>query len=385
MGVETHKAEVVPIKLEKHPDADSLSIVKVYNFTVVARTSDWQGVEKAVYVQPDSVLPDKPEYAFLKSTQSIVKAREIARLELEGGKITQEQYDTNLAEIADREAKNTKYLRITAKKLRGIWSMGMLLPCPDGAQIGDDVAEQLGITHYEPPIIDEAAKGAPGFDVAITPPVLMAPKYDMESIYKYADCFEPGEMVYVTEKLDGQNARFVACEYRYVYTSTEGDSVLHSTQLEMHAGSRTEWRKEEGNSNWWKVQKQVPWIRQWCEQHPGNLLYGETYGWVAPLRYGAQQGKLMFRAFDILDGMNWLDAKPFMAMFPEEQRVPCLGIMPFDFEKLKALADGTSLIPGANHMREGIVIRPVEERSHYKLGRVLLKLVSNAYLEKSSR
>jgi RNA ligase (TIGR02306 family) len=383
MGIDTHKVEIVPVVLEKHPDADSLSIVKVYNFTVVARTDAWQGVDKAAYVQPDSVLPDKPEYAFVKSTQSIVKAREIAKLELEAGKITQEQYEANLAEIADREAKNTKYLRITAKKLRGVWSMGMLLPAPEGAQIGDDVAEQLGITHYEPPIIDEAVKGAPGFDIATAPPVILAPKYDMESIYKYADCFEPGEMVYVTEKVDGQNARFVACppDSRFE-SSVEG---VVTPDLVMYAGSRTEWRKEEGNSNWWKVQKQVPWIREWCMAHPEHLLYGETYGWVAPLRYGAQQGKLMFRAFDVLEGSAWLDAEPFMAMFSEEQRVPSLGIMPFDFEKLKALADGNSLIPGANHMREGIVIRPVKERTHYKLGRILLKLVSNAYLEKSSR
>ena len=68
MGVDTHKAEVVPVVLEKHPNADKLSIVRVYNFTVVVNTEDWQGVEKAVYIQPDSVLPDKPEYRFLKDT-----------------------------------------------------------------------------------------------------------------------------------------------------------------------------------------------------------------------------------------------------------------------------------------------------------------------------
>jgi hypothetical protein len=36
-------------------------------------------------------------------------------------------------------------------------------------------------------------------------------------------------------------------------------------------------------------------------------------------------------------------------------------------------------------MREGIVIKPVKERKHWQLGRVMLKMVSNAYLEKSAR
>jgi hypothetical protein len=59
--------------------------------------------------------------------------------------------------------------------------------------------------------------------------------------------------------------------------------------------------------------------------------------------------------------------------------------MPFDFEKLQKLADGPSLIPGANHMREGIVVKPVKERRHWKLGRVMVKMVGLDYLEKSSR
>jgi len=46
MGVDTHKVEIVPVVLELHPDADRLSLVKVYNFTCVVNTADWLGVEK---------------------------------------------------------------------------------------------------------------------------------------------------------------------------------------------------------------------------------------------------------------------------------------------------------------------------------------------------
>src|SRR5271154_3782929 len=82
MGVDTHKVEVVPVVLEKHPDADKLSIVRVYNFQGVVNTADWQGVGKACYVQPDSVMPDTKEYRWLKDTSTLRKMRETLDAEL---------------------------------------------------------------------------------------------------------------------------------------------------------------------------------------------------------------------------------------------------------------------------------------------------------------
>src|SRR5579863_319945 len=381
MGVDTHKAEVVPVVMEKHPDADSLSIVRVYNFTVVVRTEDWKGVEKAVYIQPDSVMPDKPEYRFLKETLNLRNER------VELAEAFEKEHSSDLAWIAYQErlaaleAKidaNTKYLRVGVKKLRGVISMGMLLPCPEGMEIGDDAAERLEIGHYEPPIEGEKLSSK-GDDVASPPSGVYAPMYDVETVYKYANLFESGELVYVTEKLDRQNARFVATvgsNESYVERSESG-RVQTCTNVDMHAGSRKEWKKKEGGSNWWRVQEQNPWIPKWCFDNQEQVLYGENFGWVADLKYGARQGQLWFRAFDILNGTEWMDAEPFRAALAPDLRVPDFGIMPFDFEKLQKLADGPSLIKGANHMREGIVIKPLKERRHYKLGRVFVKMVSN--------
>lgn len=390
MGVDTHKVEVVPVVLQKHPDADKLSVVKVYNFTVVVNTADWEGVTQAAYVQPDSVLPDKPEYRFLKESSALRKER----AEIEAA--FQKEFSSDLAYIAYRERMaalegkidaNTKYLRIAVKKLRGVISMGMLLPAPEGSKIGDDVAELLEIGHYEPPTMDEieGSRKHAGDDVAPAPPMIYAPKYDVESVYKYADCFEAGEMVYVSEKLDGQNARYVSTLGPNYRVEKPGGSVYTAADYTFHVGSRTEWKKKEGNSNWWRAIEQNPWIQEWMITNPERVMYGEVFGWVAALKYGAKQGQLFFRAFDILDGMEYIDAEQFIAEMPESDRTPSLGVMPFDFEKLQALADGPSLIKGANHMREGIVIKPIKERKHWKLGRVMLKMVSNAYLEKSAR
>lgn len=389
MGVDTHKVEVVDVEMEKHPDADSLSIVRVYNFTCVVRTADWEGVTKAAYVQPDSVLPDKPEFRFLKETANLRKERDEVREMVTSGTLTPEQATARFAEIEAKIDANTKYLRVAVRKLRGVISMGMLLPCPEGAQVGDDVAELLGVTHYEPPTMDEIEGGRKhaGDDVAPPPGGVYAPMYDVESVYKYANLFEAGELVYVSEKLDGQNARFVASigDNEWRREESPAGAVSSVCNVDMHAGSRKEWKKKEGGSNWWRVQDQNPWIPKWCFDNQEQVLYGENFGWVGDLKYGSKQGELWFRAFDILNGSEWMDAEPFRAAFHPDQRVPDFGIMPFDFEKLQKLADGPSLIKGANHMREGIVIKPIKERRHYKLGRVMVKMVSNAYLEKKAR
>jgi len=112
MASSTHKAEVVPVVLEPHPNADRLSIVKIYGggYQVVVRTEDWIGKDRGVYIPPDNVVPDTPEFAFLKDER-----------------------------------------RIKARRLRGQWSAGLLVPAPPGAQIGEDMTQVLGIVHYEPP------------------------------------------------------------------------------------------------------------------------------------------------------------------------------------------------------------------------------------------
>ena len=112
----THRVEVVPVTLETHPNAETLSIVRVWSYTVVVKTADWQGLTRGAYIPPDSVVPDNETFAFL------------------GGKT-----------------------RITVRRFRGVISYGLLVPAPEGAQIGDDVAERIrvthyGVTHYEPPL-----------------------------------------------------------------------------------------------------------------------------------------------------------------------------------------------------------------------------------------
>jgi hypothetical protein len=51
MAESTHRVEIVPVNLEPHPNADTLSIVRVFDgYTCVVRTADWEGVPFAAYI-----------------------------------------------------------------------------------------------------------------------------------------------------------------------------------------------------------------------------------------------------------------------------------------------------------------------------------------------
>jgi RNA ligase (TIGR02306 family) len=318
----THRVEVVPVSLEPHPNADSLSIVRVFDgYTVCVRTADWVGVEVGAYVPPDSVCPaDRPEFAFL----------------------------------GDRP-------RIKVKKLRGIVSMGLLVPAPAGSSLGDDVAAALGVTHYDPP-----EPLSTGGAVAL-PPKGFHPVYDVESLRRYAKLFTPGESVFVTEKIHGANARYTFC-----------------IDTGFHCGSRTQWKAEEDSNLWWRALRETPALSDFLTSHPGLTVYGEVYGQVQDLKYGAGKGEIRFAAFDILAGSVWVGPEVARELAPYIPWVPTISReLPFDLDVVLGLAEGPSLVSGAGHLREGCVVKPLVERTDPAVGRVCLKVVGNGYLERA--
>jgi RNA ligase (TIGR02306 family) len=108
-------------------------------------------------------------------------------------------------------------------------------------------------------------------------------------------------------------------------------------------------------------------------------LFGELIG-VQDLSYGTPKGELAYLAFDLrVDGeyLSYDEFLPLMERF-EVPTVPIAYRGPFDYEKIKALSEGQSMI--AEHVREGVVIRPSTERRDNELGRVILKSVGEGYL-----
>lgn len=340
----THRAEVVPVVLESHPNADKLSIVKVWEYACVVRSEDWQGIDKGIYVCPDSLVPNKEPFEFM----------------FNGSNAT---YFVNPDGTAFKDKKGD-YARVSVRRFRGIYSMGLLLPAPKEMPVGADCAPNLGIVRYEP-----AITASTGGEAEAPPPGVHTHKYDVDALQRYAHIFKPDELVHVTEKIHGASGAWIYREGR------------------MWCKSRSEWKAESISNLWWKALKNHPEIEEFCKANTGTVVYGEVYGNVQSLKYGLGNG-VRIAVFDLYKHATreFVPASEARKLAPDLPWVPII-IETIPFEMFMAhrdkYADGDSLIPGANHMREGVVIKPYEkERYDVEIGRVQLKLVSNAYLEK---
>ena len=359
-----HNVNVVRIcDIEKHPDADTLGITYVDGRPCIVRLSDFKTGDLAIYVPVDSVVPtNTPSFTFL----------------------------------ADR-AKKDKF-RVRAMRLRGIFSMGLIIPLPkcpacsghggtwgdeniygsaswntcqhcDGEgvepwDLGDEVSAQLGITVYEPPEVSASGGSFSGGRTAKDPGIL--PVYDIESARKYHRLLDEGEEIVLTEKIHGANARF----------------VFHDGRL--HVGSRNQFKDKDGGGMWWNLAIAND-LESKLSQHPDIAIYGEAYGQVQDLKYGLDGHQLI--VFDVLDvkTRRWFNYDE-MTSFADAlglRTVPELWRGRW-FESVKdelwQLAEGTTTVNGATHVREGWVLKPVVERFDRRLGRVIMKLHGEGYL-----
>lgn len=339
----THKVEVIRVgPITKVETADTLGITQIWGYTAIVRLGDILEGDLAVYIEPDYVLPTNAENADVA-----------ARFTFLGDK-----------------------RRIKAKRLRGVWSQGLLVKAWGDMKEGDDVMELLSILRYEPSMGKIGTNGC-----AESPCASLSglSKYDVESLRRYNEEFQPGELVLAFEKIHGGNSRYSWREDR------------------LWVGSRTQWLRkqgtyvredgteyEAGDTLWWQAVKQNVWIEEWCRANPDCVLYGEVFGQVQDLKYGSKSGQIFFRAFDVLrKDWTYVDAEDFVKLFAEEQRCPLVYVGPYDFKLLEELSRGDSLIPGAKHLMEGIVVKPAKERQSSYIGRTLGKLVSDRYLERA--
>ncbi|PWT76416.1 MAG: hypothetical protein C5B59_06740 [Bacteroidetes bacterium] len=382
-----HQVNIVRLAEPRvHTNADSLELFDIDGYQVVAKKGQFKAGQLAIYIQPDSVVPQTEPFRFIWNDHVGIDGT-----------------------VPERRR------RITVRAFRKEWSEGLLMPLSDfpetfgthpeqsfaAVSVGKDVSELLGVTHYDPDAGRESTTAdtaqAPrrayprtlrgwfwflfyklGFKKAgrqLTEEMSYSfPVYDVDAYKNFKSALQEGERVHVTEKIHGSNAR-------YVYVDGK-----------MYCGSRTQWKKE-GENVWWRALQYCPEILTWCMAHPGWVLYGEVGPTQKGFNYGVSAGETFFYAFDVL-GLRY-DADMSGAQWTESfwdwpgnhgfaSTVPVVYSGSFNDEVLK-LADGDTLVPGAKGIREGVVIRPVPERSVPRLGRVHLKVVSNKFLDKETR
>lgn len=326
-------------EIMNHSNADSLSIAIVKGWQVIFNKEQvsYSPGDKVIYVPPDTMVP----------MEQAVKWG----------------VDKYLHFNDEKTLGKTKQVR-----LRGEMSFGFLVKLMEDLEVGTDVAEQYNLTKWEPSIKVSGREE----DV---PHALFYKYTDIENIRNFPRVFQVGEEVVVTEKIHGTNSRIGICMEDDIPT--------------IMAGSRTT-RKKIGLDSLYEYPLKNESVKTILEemqrerQANSVILYGEIYGKVQDLRYGLNND-LAYRAFDLsIDGeyINYLEFKMLCDRY-NISMVPILYQGPFDIDILKGISNGKTTImenPGKKDIREGIVIKPVNERIDSRLGRVILKLISDDYL-----
>lgn len=338
-------------ELNPVPNSDNLEVATILGWKVVVRKGEFQPGDKCVYCEIDSVLPDKPEFAFL----------------------------------------SPKKFRIRTCRLRGQISQGIAFPldltklykerekpigtklCFNGECIdveeGTDVTEFLGITQYIPQIpacIAGQVKGVfPNF-IPKTDETRVQVLQDVLTRYKGTPC-------YITEKIDGSSV---------TYYVKDGEFGVCSRNLEL---------KEDDKNAFWEYAKKVGLKEKMLSKGVNFALQGELIG------SGIQKNNLkipeksvlFFNAFDI-DKYKYLDFEQFV-IFIKELKLEIVPILDTNFiltdniDELVKLSIGTSKL-NPKVYREGIVIRPLQETVDLQMaqglqnGRVSFKVINPEYL-----
>jgi hypothetical protein len=141
--------------------------------------------------------------------------------------------------------------------------------------------------------------------------------------------------------------------------------------------------KDQSIGIYWKIALEYGLDKKLKE---GEEIFGEIYGKGIQkyLEYdGTEKIKIRFfdmKALDENGNMKYLDWDIFVKRCKELELpiVPILYRGPLIHNILPDLIKGNSTI--GNHIREGCVIKPIKERFHPKLGRVILKCINDDYL-----
>ncbi|MDX2188591.1 MAG: RNA ligase (ATP) [Bacteroidota bacterium] len=325
------------LSLEPIEGADAIEKATVLGWQLVVKKNEFKVGDFVVYCEIDSILPDKPEFEFLRP----------------------------------------RGFRIKTIRLRGQISQGICFPLsilpPDFDIVEDaDCTEALGITKYELPIpayLSGVVKGKfPSF----------IPKTDetrVQVLQKVLDKYK-GEKCYISEKLDGSSV---------TYYLNKGEFGVCSRNLEL---------LEDGENSLWKVARQMD-IENKLRSLSGNYaIQGELIG------EGIQSNKLrlhgqtarFFNVFDI-DKFEYLPYQNFRH-FLETLELPTTPIISDDYtlsnniEEIIQMATIKSKIT-PDVWAEGIVIRPLVEKidlllsvENFNNGRVSFKAINPEFLLK---
>ncbi|MEZ6040309.1 MAG: RNA ligase (ATP) [Planctomycetaceae bacterium] len=333
------------------PGADAIERLRILGWWIVAKKGEHSVGDRLVYCEIDSLLPEKPEFEFLRAS-CFKPAIE------EGGQVLQRAG-----------------FRIKTMKLRGQVSQGIcfplsILPAETATDIGLDVTEALGIIKYEPPI----PVGMGGRIKGVFPAFL--PKTDEIRIQVLEQILERyrGMRFAVTEKLDG----------------TSFTAFLHEGEFGLC--SRNQWLDDTDMSNTLCRLAETLGLRSLLKRMQAEFgispaIQGEVIG------PGVQGNKYKLKEPELYV-FNVLDAREYRLVDRTQQQeilkvsglksVPQIDVITLDHtvDQLVEMSIGTSVL-NSSVQREGVVFRPESEIHDPDIGgRLSFKVINPRFLLK---
>ncbi len=340
--------EVLP-----HDNAERLEIAMIEGWACVTGKGQFRAGDKAIYIAVDSVLTPDVQTAILGDS-----------------KITLHKS------------------RVRAIRIRGKVSQGLLVgfkewPKLAGLPVEEDVSLQLGVTKYEPPV-PEYQKSVPGAPRKKANP-LFKEYTDISNIKHYFGIFKDGETVVMTEKIHGTSARYALLptvantlwkrfkklvgllpKYEFCYGSRR-------VQLQNQPGKKGYY----GEDVYGNIAKQHDIEKLLL---PGEEVFGEIYGPGIQKGYAYSAEEHCFVVYDVQKDGRWLDHGE-LVMWCEGNKLPMVPVLyvgPYSDAKLAEFTSGPSILDPHTKVREGTVVRSINETIG-PCGRVVLKSISPEY------
>jgi RNA ligase (TIGR02306 family) len=363
----THTADVIKIKeVLPHTNADKLELVHAFDYQCVVRKEDFKPGDLGVFFHPETMLDTNlPEFSFL----------------------------------ADK-AKADGRVRIRIVRLRQEKSYGLLIPAPKGVKEGDNLWEKYNCQWYEPKIGGGANSLKSG--LVHSPPPVVASVPDPENIRKFSKTLEEQEVIYTT-KLHGSFFRATYQNGELFVGSKSLWRYKPGTEVPLKKYESLSWFKKIVNfftkkikkvqiapeNSWWSAAIQNPWIEGWLKENPGYTIMGEMVGPTVQkgFDYGFEPGRLGVYVFAVTDENGEFIHSIDLHHSPRYtvlNKVPVLYEDIHDYELMKKLAEEKEDLNGCGHLREGVVATlRGEPVGKHRFGRIVLKYVSDQYLEKT--
>lgn len=312
--------------------ADKIEIVKVLGWQcVVSKSDNFQIGDKVIFIEVDSVVPERPEFEFLRKHN----------------------------------------FRVKTMKLKGIVSSGLVLPInkflSGNYDIGTDLDWVLDINHYEKPVpVHMQGQIAGHF------PDHLCPRTNEEKLQNFPDIINELKDIpcYVTAKLDG----------------TSGSYIFHNNKFYICSRNNIMKDNEENRDNLYvRIAKKYDIENKFRNYGKNIAIQGEIVG--PSIQGNPLQLKnvdiFFFNAYDI-DNRKYYNYNELKRVTEDLD----LKMVPMLFDNIlfthMSIDDFLEMAKGnyegTNHPREGIVIRSlVEKYSNALEGRLSFKCINPEY------